>query len=203
MRDRFIKGRREFLAAGLVALPLLKVGACEAAESCRPTARGAGGPYYRKGAPWTARLCGAEEPGTPLVVEGRVTAADTCRPLEGAVVEVFQANDAGLYDVQMPGHRPDLFRLRGQLRADAAGRYRFETVLPGNYTDGIARARHIHYVVSAPGYRPLVTECYFKGEPRNETDRLVRPELIIALDESTRDRRKQLAATFDLVLAKA
>jgi catechol 1,2-dioxygenase len=190
----------------LVALPLWKIGACaETSEACRPTVRGAGGPFYREGAPWRSKLCDASEPGEPLVVSGRVTAADSCQPLKGAVVDVFQANAAGLYDTQIKGLDPARFHLRGQMRTDEAGRYRFETVLPGNYTDGIERARHIHFRVSAPGYAPLVTECYFEGEPRNATDRLVKAPLVIRLSDFTheRERRKYHAGTFDLVLARA
>ncbi|HYP54071.1 MAG TPA: hypothetical protein VEQ42_11055 [Pyrinomonadaceae bacterium] len=208
MRDKSIYTRREFVAAGLVAVPLLKATACAsggAAESnCRPTTRGAGGPFYRAGAPWTNRLCGASEPGEPLVISGRVTSAADCRPLAGAVLDVFQANAGGLYDTQIPGLKPGSFHLRGRVRTGADGRYEFQTVLPGEYTDGgVTRARHIHFRVSAPGHAPLVTECYFDGEARNSTDPLVRPPLVIRLADFRRDKRKHLGGTFDLVLAAA
>jgi catechol 1,2-dioxygenase len=183
------------VGAGLALLPFLKFEACaRAAETCSPTARGAGGPFYKEGAPWRSRLCGAGEPGEALHVAGRVTAADTCAPLKGAVVDVWQADSAGHYDNER-------FHLRGRVRADDEGRYSFETVLPGNYTDGgFERARHIHYIISAPGYAPLVTECYFEGDARNRTDPIVRNSLIVPLDG---ERGKQLKATFDVVLAKA
>jgi catechol 1,2-dioxygenase len=204
MRHKLITSRREFVAAGLVLLPFLRTGACATEENCSPTSRGAGGPFYRKGAPWTTKLCGAEEPGEPLVIAGRVVAADTCKPLGGAIVDVFQANAAGLYDTQLPNADPNRFHLRGQMKTDDDGRYQFETILPGNYGDGgFQRARHIHYIVSFPGYRPLVTECYFEGDEHNATDRLVRAPLIIGLSETTSEKRKRLKGTFDIVLAKA
>lgn len=194
MRKRLNTSRREFVGAGLALLPFLKFEACAtAAETCSPTARGAGGPFYKEGAPWREKLCGADEPGERLQVAGRVTAADTCAPLKGAIVDVWQADAAGHYDNER-------FHLRGRVRADDEGHYRFETILPGNYTDGgLQRARHIHYIISAPGYAPLVTECYFEGEARNRTDPIVRAALIVPLDG---ERGKQLTATFDVVLAK-
>lgn len=211
MRDRRTFTRREFVAAGLVAVPLLGVAACAAdsavAEAaCRPTVRGAGGPFYREGAPWTDKLCGPDEPGDALVVAGRVTSASDCRPLAGALLDVFQANAAGLYDTQIPNLAPGRFHLRGRLRTDADGRYEFHTVLPGQYTDGgVARASHIHFRISAPGHAPLITECYFEGDTRNQTDPLVRPPLVVRLADSTpaRQTHRSLRASFDLVLTKA
>ena len=195
MRKRLITTRREFVGAGLALLPFLKFEACaSSSETCSPTVRGAGGPFYKEGAPWRAKLCGADEPGEPLVVTGRVTGADTCAPLKGAVVDVWQADSAGRYDNER-------FHLRGRVRADDEGLYSFETVLPGNYSDGgLARARHIHYIITAPGYAPLVTECYFEGDPRNRTDPIVRNSLVIPLAGIQGKQRK---ATFDIVLAKA
>jgi catechol 1,2-dioxygenase len=198
--------RRRFLLAGLAALPLV---GCEAlAENCRPTERGAGGPFYRRGAPWRARLAEANEPGEPLVISGRVVAAGTCQPLKGAIVDVWQANAAGFYDNQLSGERAagaNGFRLRGQMKTDDEGRYQFETVLPGNYGDaGVQRARHIHYIVSFPGYAPLTTECYFEGDEHNRTDPLVRQSLVVALSSFAhpQERRKYLKGTFDIVLGK-
>lgn len=194
MRNRLSTSRREFVAAGLALLPFLKAEACEAAEKCSPTVRGAGGPFYREGAPWRARLCGADEPGQPLLIAGRVTAAGTCDPLKGAVIDIWQADAAGHYDNER-------FHLRGRVRADDEGCYSFETVLPGNYSDGgFERAKHIHYIVSAPGHTPLTTECYFEGDARNQTDQLVRSSLVIPLSQG---QGKQLKGTFDFVLAKA
>jgi protocatechuate 3,4-dioxygenase beta subunit len=199
MKDRRITSRREFVGAGLALLPLLKAAACADAEICGPTVRGAGGPFYREGAPWRAKLCDASEPGQPLIVAGRVTAAGTCEPLKEAVIDIWQADAAGRYDNEH-------FHLRGRVRADEEGRYLIETILPGNYTDGgMERAKHIHYIVSAPGYSTLTTECYFEGDARNRTDQLVRSSLIITLSTPAQQsaKAKQLKGTFDVVLAKA
>jgi protocatechuate 3,4-dioxygenase beta subunit len=140
------------MLTGLAALPLLKADA--RADECRPTERNAEGPFHRKGAPWRTRLCGQDEPGEPLVISGRVIDAQTCQPLKGVTVDVWQANAAGRYDNDDPSNQPDpdKFFLRGQMKTDKDGRYSFETVVPGNYAAGRAmRARHIHYIITQIG----------------------------------------------------
>ena len=201
MKERLKSSRRGFIFAGFAAIPFLKSKAL--ADSCNPTETNAEGPFYRKGAPWTTQLCGADEPGDPIVIAGRVIDAETCKPIKGATVDVWQANAAGRYDNDDPKHPPDpdKFHLRGQMKTDKDGRYRFSTVLPANYSGGGVgmRAKHIHYIVSCPGYVPLTTQCYFEGDKYNESDRLVKSSLIIGLA----DKKKHKEGTFDIVLAKA
>jgi protocatechuate 3,4-dioxygenase beta subunit len=202
MKEKTKSSRRGFIFAGVAAaIPFFKSKAL--GDSCKPTETNAEGPFHRKGAPWTARLCGADEPGESLVISGRVIDAETCKPLKGATVDVWQANAAGRYDNDDPKNQPDpdKFHLRGQMKTDKDGRYRFETIVPANYGGGGIgmRAKHIHYIVSCPGYAPLTTQCYFEGDKYNETDRLVRRSLIISLQE----KKKHKEGTFDIVLAKA
>ncbi|MET8863505.1 dioxygenase [Nonomuraea sp. NPDC004580] len=117
------------------------------------------------------------ERGTPAVVQGRVLDCDGT-PLPGAVVDVWQANDTGLYDTQDDSQ--DLGNLRGLFTTDAEGRYRFRTIRPSSYpvpTDGTAgrllravgrhpmRPAHFHYRVTAAGYRPLTTHVFLAGDP--------------------------------------
>ncbi len=201
MKEKAKPSRRGFIFAGFAAIPFLKSKAM--ADSCNPTETNAEGPFYRKGAPWTAQLCGADEPGDPLMVAGRVIDAETCKPIKGATVDVWQANAAGRYDNDDPKHQPDpeKFHLRGQMKTDKDGRYRFSTIIPANYNGGPIgmRAKHIHYIVSCPGYVPVTTQCYFEGDKYNESDRLVKRSLIIGLE----DKKKHKEGTFDIVLAKA
>ncbi|MEV4568632.1 dioxygenase [Nonomuraea sp. NPDC049419] len=117
------------------------------------------------------------ERGTPTVVQGRVLDCDGM-PLPGAVVDVWQANDTGLYDTQDDSQ--DLGNLRGLFTTDTDGRYWFRTIRPSSYpvpTDGTAgrllravgrhpmRPAHFHYRVTAPGYRPLTTHVFLAGDP--------------------------------------
>jgi catechol 1,2-dioxygenase len=76
--------------------------------------------------------------------------------LEGATIEIWQANDAGLYDL-------DGYKYRAALVADHAGKYAFESVMPGHYPGRVCQ--HIHYLVNAPGCKPLTTQLYFATDP--------------------------------------
>ena len=223
MSNRVVVPRREFLLAGAASVPLLGVmasrlkgsvvvksqaanDASAAAETCRLTEEGQYGPFYREGAPWRAKLCGADEPGERLIIAGRVTAAGTCEPLKDAVLDVWHASAAGFYDNNDPARPfdPARYHLRGRVRTDSDGRYRFETVLPGNYGQGrFMRARHIHMLVTCAGRAPLVTEIYFAGDRYNDTDGLVRRSLITQLSGKAGERGAALRGTFDISLAKA
>lgn len=202
MNDSLNSSRRSFIYAGLAALPLLNL---ETLADCKLTTASQEGPFYRAGAPWLTRLCDPHEPGEPLVIVGRVTAAETCAPLKDAVVDVWQANHTGLYDNQMKEYA-NKFYLRGRMKTDAEGRYTFTTILPAAYSTGSSmRAKHIHYKISAPGYELLTTELYFEGDKYNTTDTMVKPALITALSDFKlpQEKRKYLKGTFDVVLAKA
>jgi catechol 1,2-dioxygenase len=92
------------------------------------------GPFYRPSAPLAAppvSLCRDEEPGDPCFVAGRVLAAGDRRPLEGALLDVWQTNQAGLYDHEDPD-QPE-WNLRRRFHAGADGAYEFRTVVPGPY----------------------------------------------------------------------
>jgi protocatechuate 3,4-dioxygenase beta subunit len=199
--------RRNFLFTAFAAWPLLKIEAL--ADSCKSTVPSQEGPFYRAGAPWVTRLCRPDEPGQPLIIAGRVTAADTCKPLANAIVDVWQADAQGLYDVQNPKYKgdPTKFYLRGRMRTDAEGSYCYETIVPVNYAAGpnAMRAKHIHYKISAPGYELLTTELYFEGDNYNATDPLVKPALITPVSPFThpQDKRRYLKGMFNVVLQKA
>jgi catechol 1,2-dioxygenase len=121
--------------------------------------------------------------GTPCLVEGRVTGADG-RPVPGARLDVWQANADGFYDVQQPGVQPEL-NLRGLFTADADGRYWFRSIVPRYYPipdDGPVgellaatgrhpyRPAHLHFIVSAPGYRPVTTHVFVADSPYLDSD---------------------------------
>lgn len=133
------------------------------------------GPFWRASAPacaWGDNIARGDTAGTPLDVEGRVQ-GDDGRPLAGATVDVWQASPVGLYENQDPA-QPDM-NLRGRFTTDAEGRYFFRSVHPAGYpvpTDGpcgeLLRAQqrhpfrpaHLHFMVSAPGHRVLVTQVF-------------------------------------------
>lgn len=167
----------------------------------RPTPPNDLGPFYKRSAPRSGKLAPQGAPGLPLGVSGQVF--DTRGGLlAGALVEVWHASHAGIYDNQG-------YEYRGQLPSEK-GSYAFETVMPGHYPDRVAQ--HIHFKVSAPGHKPLVTQLYFATDPVFEGDpdknygkdplvhsrELVRP-VTIAGDPNT----PRALVTFELVLERA
>ncbi|WP_205347002.1 intradiol ring-cleavage dioxygenase [Pseudonocardia broussonetiae] len=121
--------------------------------------------------------------GEPCLVTGRVTGPDG-EPLAGALVDVWQADDEGFYDVQQPGVQPER-NLRGLFTADSDGAFRFRTIVPRYYpipADGPVgellaatgrhpyRPAHVHVIVSAPGYRPVTTHLFVDDSPYLDSD---------------------------------
>mmetsp|Transcript_37026 Transcript_37026/g.51392 ORF Transcript_37026/g.51392 Transcript_37026/m.51392 type:complete len:283 (-) Transcript_37026:136-984(-) len=76
----------------------------------------------------------------------------------GAVVHVWQANHAGVYD---DNSNPADFECRSTILVDGEGRFSFETSEPGFYA---GRPRHIHFKIEAEGHRTLVTQLYFSHD---------------------------------------
>ncbi|MFQ5890921.1 MAG: intradiol ring-cleavage dioxygenase [Gemmatimonadota bacterium] len=130
----------------------------------------------------------ARASGEVIYVQGRVL-DETCRPVGGALVEIWQANRYGRYDHEKDAGNPrpldPNFQGWAEMLTDAEGRYRFKTIKPGSYPvegDWI-RPPHIHFKVSRRGYHELITQLYFAGEPLNEADQIRR-----ALAPEERDR---------------
>ena len=129
--------------------------------TCEPTASDVTGPFFRAGAPSRSSLVGAEEPGERLEITGIVLDPDCQTPLDGAVIDVWQADAEGRYDTNSAD-----YRLRALLMSDGEGRFAFTSVRPGNYPDaGGWRPAHIHFTISRPGYRSVTTQLYFEGDP--------------------------------------
>ncbi|HZA80196.1 MAG TPA: hypothetical protein VFC13_01830 [Actinomycetes bacterium] len=151
-----------------------------------PTPAQTEGPYFTPSSPRRASLLEAGLGGQRLVIAGTVLATD-CRPVERALLDFWQADDAGEYDNQG-------YRLRGHQFSDARGAWRLETVVPGRYT---GRTRHIHVKVQAPDGPMLTTQLYFPGEPDNDRDGIFQPELLLT-GVSDRGGIRQAGFTFVL-----
>ena len=123
-----------------------------------------------------ARLDQDPEQGEVLFVDGTVRDA-AGQPVAGAVIDVWHANTKGGYSHFDPSQ--SAYNLRRRLRTDAAGRYRFRSVVPSGYgvppegpTNQLLRAigrhgqrpAHIHFFVEAPGYRKLTTQINLAGD---------------------------------------
>ena len=105
-----------------------------------------------------------------LMVSGYVFGT-SCRPVAGALLDFWQADNAGAYDNTG-------YRLRGHQYTNAQGAFSLTTIVPGLYP---GRTRHIHVKVQAPGQPILTTQLYFPNEPRNTTDTLFDPRLLMTV----------------------
>lgn len=202
-REDKIWTRRAFIAAcgvglGAAVMPEL---AHASRSSCAATDDNIEGPYYRAGAPFRSNLVDLRVSGAPLLVMGRVLAADCRRAIAGALLDVWQADGAGHYDNDGTAGAPRLqvFRLRGRLRSGSDGRYRFQTVVPGHYLNGDRyRPAHIHVKLSAAGCLPLTTQLYFPDDRYNDGDPFIKPALVMPIE---RERDGERRARFDFVLS--
>ncbi len=109
--------------------------------------------------------------GDVIVVKGKIL-DDQCKPVEGAIVEIWQSNHYGKYNHEFDHHGTDdpNFQGWGQAVTNKEGAYQFKTIIPGLYT---GRTRHIHFKIAKRGYHELVTQMYFEGEERNKKDGLL------------------------------
>src|SRR5262249_30257580 len=92
------------------------------------------GPFFRDGAPELphgASIAHGIE-GDPLTVNGSIASAGG-KPVEGAVVDVWQASSNGLYDLQFDNFKGAEMNLRARFRSNANGRFHFLTVKPSSY----------------------------------------------------------------------
>ncbi|MRV70464.1 6-chlorohydroxyquinol-1,2-dioxygenase [Duganella sp. FT92W] len=170
------------------------------------------GPFYVEGAPERANGADlAALPGPRVHVSGTVRDLAGA-PIASALLDVWQTAPNGLYHVQdkdQPEHH-----LCGKLRSRADGSYDFITLEPVSYpipTDGPAgqylqamgrhpyRPAHLHFIVTAPGYQPLVTQLFTAGDPYLDSDAVfgVKPELVI---EYQRQADGNMGVAFDFVL---
>ena len=169
--------------------PVSPTGTLPATPACddgdEPTVEQTEGPYFTPGSPERRSLVEAGMEGTRLVLAGRVVTTG-CRPVRRALLDFWQADDAGEYDNEG-------FRLRGHQFTDDRGRFSLETVVPGLYP---GRTRHVHVKVQAPRSAVLTTQLYFPDEPQNDADGIFDPALLMDV-RSSGGRR---LASFDFVL---
>jgi protocatechuate 3,4-dioxygenase beta subunit len=168
-------------------------GGTDATPACAETEDNILGPFYKADAPLKDTLVEPGMAGTRLTISGRVLGA-TCGPLAGAVLDIWQADDAGAYDLVG-------YTLRGKVQTAADGTFQIQTIVPGHYLNGPTyRPAHIHVKVDAAGFAPLTTQLYFPNDPYNASDPYIRPSLIMAVSDAAGGAR---LGRFDFVLAAA
>jgi hydroxyquinol 1,2-dioxygenase len=136
-------------------------------------------------------------PGTPLYLHG--TVRDLAgNPVAGGVLDVWQADNDGAYEVQIPD--VDEARLRAKYTTREDGSYCIRTIAPLGYTipmDGPVgdligrteishfRPAHIHFLINVPGYEPLITHLFREGSQYLDSDVVfgTKQELVVRFDE--------------------
>lgn len=145
----------------LIAMSLSFETAGVMASECRPTQADVEGPFYLADTPFRELIAAPDEWGQRIIISGKVLSGDCKTALEGVIVEVWHTDIKGKYKGKDEG---ELFR--GRVKSGHDGSYRFSTIMPGRYRLGKSyRPAHIHFRVSSPGYKTLVTQLYFSGDP--------------------------------------
>jgi protocatechuate 3,4-dioxygenase beta subunit len=150
-----------------------------------PTVAESEGPFFKPSSPERSDLRELGTKAKPFEISGLVL-TKSCRPVRGAVVDLWHADENGEYDNIG-------FRYRGHVITEPDGAFRFRTIVPALYP---GRTRHYHVKVQAPGSRLLTTQLYFPNEPRNLHDGLFQRELLMRVA----DAGDGLAGRFDFVL---
>ncbi|ABD07951.1 Intradiol ring-cleavage dioxygenase [Rhodopseudomonas palustris HaA2] len=158
------------------------------------------GPFYvgeHKPMPHGADIAEGVE-GERMYVQSRVTDLSG-NPLAGVPVDVWHADDDGFYDSQKQSYAEEGPSLRARFVTDGDGRIAFRTILPCSYPipiDGPVgelilasqrhpmRPAHVHFLVDAPGYEPLITHVFIEGDKYLESDAVfgVKDDLISTIE---------------------
>jgi hydroxyquinol 1,2-dioxygenase len=174
------------------------------------------GPFHVEGAPHYEN--GADiangAVGEPCLVRGTVRGLDG-EPVANAVIDVWQADAEGHYDVQHPGLQQH--QARGILASQEDGSFEFRTVVAEAYpipVDGPVgdllratgrhpwRPAHLHFMIKAPGYETLVTHVFRSGDPYLDSDAVfgVRQSLVA---DWARQKDGSVLLNYDFVLNPA
>lgn len=145
------------------------------------------GPFYvgeHKIAAHGTDISPNNQTGDRMFVQSRVTDLKG-KPLAGVPVDVWHADDDGFYDSQKPNYDEIGASARARFITDNDGRFFFRTILPCSYpipTDGPVgemivqtkrhpmRPAHVHFLVNAKGYEPLITHVFMDGDKYLDSD---------------------------------
>ena len=143
------------------------------------------GPFWREGVdvmPNGASIVRSTTAGVPLFINAWVKDRDG-KPVDGAVVDVWQSSSEGFYENQDPAQAD--MNLRGKFITDAAGHVSFRSIKPAGYpipvngpVGDLLRAQgrhnfrpaHIHFMVVKPGYKTQFSQVYSSDDPNLDTD---------------------------------
>lgn len=150
-----------------------------------PTISQTEGPYFTPNSPEKRSLFADSPQGERFSIGGRVL-DNSCRPVPDALIEIWHADENGAYD-------NDGYKLRGHQRADRAGMWSFETIVPGIYP---GRTRHYHFKIQKRGGSVLTTQLYLPEEPQNRRDWIFDDRLLMVVGSNANGR----IGRFDFVI---
>jgi hydroxyquinol 1,2-dioxygenase len=184
------------------------------------------GPFHIEGSPELDYAADMSEglPGVPLYISGTVRGLDGA-PIAGAVLDVWQADEDGAYEAQLPVEEA---RLRAKYTTRADGTYCVRTIAPKGYSipmDGPVgeligqteishfRPAHVHFLLNVPGFRPLITHLFEEGAEYLDSDVVfgTKQELVVSFDHHSPGPTPDggastvpwASATYDFVLQPA
>ncbi|MET8854378.1 dioxygenase [Amycolatopsis sp. NPDC004625] len=191
--------REEFiLASDVLGLSMLVVQMNHAFDA-KATPATVLGPFHIDGSP--EKEFGGDMsdglPGTPLYITGAVRDLDGS-PVTGAILDVWQADEEGAYESQIPDI--DEARLRAKYATRDDGSYCLRTIAPKGYSipmDGPVgelirgtdishfRPAHVHFLINAAGYEPLITHLFQEGAQYLDSDVVfgTKQELVVSFEE--------------------
>jgi protocatechuate 3,4-dioxygenase beta subunit len=166
----------------------LTLGVQHLSQACgkrTPTPEASPGPHDFSVAPAETNLWREGDAGEPLFLHARIL--DTCgKGVKGARIKMLHANQDGEHEAH---------RWRAHLTSGDAGEFKVVTVYPG-YAGYMAR--HIHFIISHPDHRQLVTRLFFKNDPAIDPSI---EDLAIVVEEIQRGDEKGWIGGFEFVLA--
>lgn len=140
---------------GLVPSVLAEAWAHTEAANRPPTPMDELGPFYKRLAPAGNKTRQPGDPGMPMEVDGAIYSTRG-EVIPTASLDIRQTSHVGLYDLEG-------YRYRATVSASTKGEYNISSVIPGHYPARVCQ--HVHYLVTAPGFKPLTTQLYFATDP--------------------------------------
>lgn len=175
------------------------------------------GPFHVKDAPIKKMgdSINLDGKGEMCLYQGRVTDIDG-NPIQGACVDAWSDNADGFYDVQKPDEIPQ-WNNRGRFITGADGTYSFVSIKPVSYPipdDGPVgqllgnigrhpyRPAHMHLLVTAPGYKNIVTQPFVSDDPYIEDDAVFGVKETLVIDFDRIDGDTEWRVNFDFVMVQ-
>lgn len=189
-------------------------------QGMSPTSNVILGPFWSPNAPFRelgdSIIQDHKEGGRVTYMHGTLKDMETGAPIEGAVLDIWQASSNGQYDFQDPEQTEN--NLRGKFKSDKDGKFNWYCYHPTPYslpTDGPAgvllklmdrspmRPAHIHLMITHPEYATVINQIYPSDDPHLDIDSVfaVKDDLVVEFKPKKDDPKAQLDLEYNVTLA--